>query len=158
MTPGPISHFEDGPSAQGHIPVGMWEWDFGYQSTMDSQPAGSHTSGLTTGLSTVKLSPHPEGALGTLLLWRPPDQLSRRALNIELPQMYTMCTMHPDPWKRGNFMKQVSTRRRNHQWGRENFMKQVSTGRRNHRITGNSGSLLNTVPQTMSCLIQLIRG
>ena len=124
------------------FPFGMWEWDTGNQSAVDSQPAGPHTSGVTTDLSTGQLSPRPEGALGTLQLRSPPSQLSTgnmNVLNIQLTQMCTMCTMPPDTWKRGNFRRQVSTGRRNH-------------------ITGHSGSPWNTGPWTMSCLNQLSSG
>lgn len=42
---------------------GTWEWDTVYRSTMDSQPAGPHTSGVTTVFSIGKVSPRPDGKL-----------------------------------------------------------------------------------------------
>ena len=122
------------------FPFGTWEWAFKNHSTVDSQTLGPHTCGVTTRLSTGKLSPHPEGVLGTLLLSSFLNQLSMghmNALNIQPTQMCTMCTMPPDTWQRVNFRKQVST------------------GRGNHHITGHSVSPWNTSPQTTNYLNQL---
>ena len=122
---------------------GMWEWGFRNHSTVDSQTLGLHSSGITTQLNTGELIPHPEGALGTLLLWSPPARLNTghmNAVNIQPSQMYTMCTMPPDTLQRGDFTKQAST------------------GTRNQHITGHCVSHWNTVPQVTDCLNQLSSG
>ena len=71
------------------FPFGTGEWDTGNQNTMDSQAAGSHTSEVTTRLSTGKLSPCPEGALGPLLRWSPPTRLQH-----ECPEHSSNPDMH----------------------------------------------------------------
>lgn len=99
------------------FPFFIRELDTRNQSTMNSLPPGPHTSGFSIQLSTGTLSPLPEGSLCILLLWSPPTQLSTGTmndLNIHLTQICKMCTMSPDSWQRGNFMKQVSTGRWTH--------------------------------------------
>ena len=112
-----------------------WEWNTGYQSSMDSHPAGPFASGVTCVSSTGKLSPSPEGALDTLLLWSPPTSLSTghtSALNIQPTQMCTVWGISGDTRQRGDFTKQVGT------------------GKRNYHISVCCVSHCNTGPQSMT--------